>query len=48
MMGFYLLCGHAVSLAQRGTQQGLEVQVEAHGRLTVKISRSTNTRHLHQ
>lgn len=48
MTGFYLLCGHAVGLAQRGTQQGLEVQVEAHGRLAVKVSCPTNTRHLHQ
>lgn len=48
MIGFYLLCGHAVGLAQCSTQQGLEVQVEAHGRLTVKISRPTNARHLHQ
>ena len=48
MMAFYLLCGHAVGLAQCGAQQGLEVQVEAHGGLTVQISRARNPRHLHQ
>lgn len=42
-VGFYLLCSHAVGLAQRGTQQSLEVQVEAHGGLAVKISRPANT-----
>lgn len=31
LTGFHLLCSHAVCLAQYGTQQGLEVQAEAHG-----------------
>lgn len=44
----YLLRRHAVGLAQRGAQQGLEVQVEAHGGLTVEISRTADARHLHQ
>lgn len=44
----HLLCRHAFGLAERGTQQSLEVQVEAHGRLTVEVSRSANARNLHQ
>lgn len=43
MIGVYLLRRHAVGLAQRGTQQGLEVKVEAHGRLAVEISCSAHT-----
>lgn len=44
----YLLSGHALCLAQCGTQQSLEVQVEAHGRLAVQVSGSTHPWHLHQ
>lgn len=43
LIGSHLLGGHALSLAQRGAQQRLEVQVEAHRRLTVKVCCSTNT-----
>lgn len=46
--GSHLLGRHAVGLAQDGAQQGLEVQVEAHGRLPVQVCRPADTRHLHE
>lgn len=48
LFGRYLLCRHAVGLAQRCTQQRLEVEVETHGRLAVKVRRAADTRHLHE
>lgn len=44
----YLLRRHALSLAQRGAQQRLEVEVEAHGRLAVQVGGAAHARHLHQ
>lgn len=44
----HLLWRHALGLAQRGAQQRLEVEVEAHGRLAVQVGGATHPRHLHQ